>query len=84
MSHEGCCGYTPSKVSLNEDLLNQGNCDSDPLPKEDEEADDNEEEDPNDGGEGQPSVLLLQEVIYDLWRPVQLQKSVSKVKKKMV
>ena len=59
-------------VWLNENLFNQGNGDSDPLPKEDEETDDDKEEDANDGGERQPSVLLLQEVVYDLWRPVQL------------
>ena len=65
---------------MNKHLFNQGNGDSDPLPKEDEEADNDEEEDANDGGERQPGVLLLQEVVYDLWRPVQLQKSAHNVK----
>ena len=63
------------QVSMNKHLFNQGNGDSDPLPKEDEEADDDEEEDADHRGERQPGVLLLQEVVYDLWRPVQLQLS---------
>ena len=69
-----------SYISLNHHLLNQGDGNPDPLPEEDEEADDDEEKDANDGGESQPCVLLLQEVVYDLWRPVQLQNLLSKVK----
>ena len=69
-----------SYISLNLHLFNQGNGNSDPLPEEDEEADDDEEKDANNGGESQPCVLLLQEVVYDLWRPVKLQKSAYMVK----
>ena len=53
-------------------LLDQSDGDPDSLPEEDEEADEDKEEDPDDRGEGDPGVLLLQEVLSYVWCPVQL------------
>ena len=58
----------------NQNLFNQGNGNSDPLPEEDEEADNYEQKNPNDRRESDPSVSLLQEVDQNIWCPIQLQK----------
>ena len=53
-------------------LFNQGDGNSDPLPEEDEETDDDEEDDADHGGEREPSISLLQEIVHYFWSPVQL------------
>ena len=60
-------------------LFNQGDGNSDPLPEEDEETDDDEEDDADHGGEREPSISLLQEVVHYFWSPVQLHMMVKSI-----